>query len=49
MYAPTDDRDSNTKDEFYAMLQAEVYKAPGGDKVVALGNFNARVGNNVEE
>ena len=49
VYAPTDDRYSNTKDEIYALLLEQVDRAPGGDKVVVLGNFNARVGNNVEE
>ena len=40
VYAPTDDRDSKTKDKFYALLPEEVHKAPRRDEVVVLGNFN---------
>ena len=49
VYVPTDDRDSETKDGFYSKLQDLVDRAPRGDKVVVLGDFNARVGNDVEE
>ena len=49
VYAPTDDRDNKTKDGFYAQLQEVVDRTPRGDKVVVLGDFNARVGNDVEE
>ena len=49
VYAPTDDRDSDTKDGFYAQLQEVVERAPREDKVVVLADFNARVGNDVEE
>ena len=47
VYAPTDDRDNNTKEQFYASLQEVVDKAPRGDKVVVMGDLNASVGNNV--
>ena len=49
VYAPTDDRDNETKDGFYALLQEVVDKAPRGDKVMMMGDFNARVGNDAEE
>ena len=49
VYAPTDDRDSETKAGFYSQLQEVVDRAPRGDKVVVLGDFNAKVGNDVEE
>ena len=47
MYAPTDDRDKDTKEQFYALLQEVVDRAPRGDKVVEMGDLNAGVGNNV--
>lgn len=37
VYAPTDDRDSETKDAFYAQLQEVVDKAPRGDKEIMQG------------
>ena len=49
VYAPTDDRDSETKDSFYSQLQEVVDRAPRVDKVVVMGDFTARVGNDVEE
>ena len=47
VYAPTDDRDNDIKDDFYSVLQEVLYRAPRGDKVVIMGDLNARVGNNV--
>ena len=47
VYAPTDDKDNDTKEEFYAVLQEVIARAQRGDKVVVMGDFNARVGNNV--
>ena len=47
VYAPKDDRDNNTKEEFYASLQEVVDNAPRGNKVVVMGDLNASVGNNV--
>ena len=46
VYAPTDDRDNETKDEFYAQLQEVVDRVPRGDKVVVLGDFNAMMWKN---
>ena len=39
VYAPTDDRDNETKDGFYAQLQEVVDRVPRGDKVVVLGDL----------
>ena len=47
MYTPIDDRDKDTKEQFYTSLQEVMDRAPRGDKVVVMGNLNARVGNNV--
>ena len=47
MYAPTDDKANDTKEEFYAALQEVIARAQRGDKVVVMGELNARVGNNV--
>ena len=47
VYAPRDDKNNDIKDEFYTVLQEVVDKAPRGDKVVVMGDFNARVSNNV--
>ena len=49
VYAPTDDRDNETKDGCNALLQEVVDKAPRGDKVMMMGDFNARFGNDAEE
>ena len=43
VYAPTDDRDNDTKEPYYASLQEVV----DSDKVVVMGYLNARVSNNV--
>ena len=47
VYAPTDDKDNNTKEEFYAWLQEVIARTQRGDRVVVMGDFNVRVGNNV--
>ena len=49
VYAPTDDRDSETKDGFYSQLQEVIDRAPRGDAVVVMWDFNARVRNDVEK
>lgn len=43
-YAPTLDTDENIKDAFYESLDAALTKIPGSDKLVLMGDFNARVG-----
>ena len=48
VYAPTDDRDPSIKDDFYGDLQMAINRTPRGDKLIVLGDFNARVGNNIE-
>ena len=44
VYAPTDDKDNDTKVEFYAWLQEVIARTQRGDRVVVMGDF---VGNNV--
>ena len=46
VYAPTDDSSQEIKDGFYEKLQSVVDKTPRGEKLVILGDLNARVGNN---
>ena len=46
VYAPTDDFSQEIKDVFYEKLQSVVDKTPRGEKLVILGDLNARVGNN---
>ena len=46
VYAPTDDSSQKIKDGFYKKLQNVVDKTPRGEKLVILGDLNARVGNN---
>lgn len=43
-YAPTLDADNNTKDAFYESLDAVLSTIPDSDKLVLMGDFNARVG-----
>ena len=47
VYAPTDNKDNDTKEEFYAWLQEVIARTQRGDRVVVMGDFNERVGNNV--
>ena len=44
VYAPTFNSTAETKDEFYRELQKEISKAPAGDVLITLGDWNARVG-----
>ena len=45
-YAPTDDSCQEIKDGFYKKLWSVVDKTLRGEKMVILGDLNARVGNN---
>lgn len=45
-YSPTNDRDEDTKDEFYDQLQAELENIPRHDLKIVMGDMNAKVGNN---
>ena len=45
-YAPTLPSDEDVKDRFYDVLDEALHKVPKGDKILLLGDFNARVGKN---
>ena len=44
-YAPTLDADDEHKEAFYSALDLAISRTPATDKLVVLGDFNARVGN----
>ena len=43
-YAPTNDSDEGSKEDFYSQLREEVEKAPRHDLLVVMGDPNAEVG-----
>ena len=43
-YAPTNDADEETKDNFYEQLQMVVSKVPRHDMLLIMGDLNAKVG-----
>ena len=43
-YAPTLLSDDETKDHYYAMLWSTLMQVPRRDKLIVLGDFNARIG-----
>ena len=43
-YAPTNDADDATKQDFYNLLQAVLDTAKQKDLVILMGDFNAKVG-----
>ena len=45
-YAPTLPSSDQSKLEFYAALESILQKIPSSDKVILMGDFNARVGSN---
>ena len=47
VYATTEDSKNEVKDDFYEQLEGTVREAPKQNKLVALGDLNARVGGNV--
>lgn len=45
-YAPTEDAEDTTKDDFYSQLTATVHKIAKRDILILTGDFNAKIGNN---
>jgi len=43
-YAPTLPSDDETKEHYYAMLRSTLTQVPRKDKLIVLGDFNARIG-----
>lgn len=48
VYAPTPQEESVDKDRFCSELQSALHQAPADNKVIILGNVNARVGRDSE-
>ena len=48
IYSPTLQADPTEKDKFYSDLLSLLQNAPADDKVIILGDFNARVGQDAE-
>lgn len=46
VYSPTNDAESDVKQDFYEALQAEIEKIPKHDLTIVMGDLNAKVGNN---
>ena len=44
VYAPTNDKDDEVKEEFYSLLSSELHKIPKHDLLMVNGDFNAKVG-----
>ena len=44
VYAPTETSDELVKDQFYESLGEHLQKVPANDKIILLGDLNARVG-----
>ena len=44
-YAPTNDADDETKDEFYQLLEETTRKLSTKDITIVMGDMNAKVGN----
>lgn len=47
-YAPTLDSDDNTKEAFYSDLEKILSATPKEDKIILMGDFNARIGRDHE-
>ena len=44
VYAPTNDAEDESKEEFYEQLQWEVEAAPRHDVLIVMGDLNAKIG-----
>ena len=48
MYAPTNDAEDESKEEFYEQLQREVEATPRHDVLIVMGDLNAKIGQDNE-
>ena len=48
IYAPTMTQSAENKEKFYEELRNFLYSVPRQDKLILMGDFNARVGNDIE-
>ena len=49
VYAPTLTCDENEKEAFYQQLSYQISRVPAGDRLIILGDFNARVGRKYQQ
>ena len=47
IYAPEDNKAKEERDSFYEKLQNIIESIPQNDSIIILGDFNARIGNEV--
>ena len=48
VYAPTNDAEDESKEEFYEQLQREVKATPRYDVLIVMGDLNAKIGQDNE-
>ena len=48
VYAPTNDAEDESKEEFYEQLQREVEATPRHDVLIVMGDLNAKIGQDNE-
>ena len=48
VYAPTNDADTNEKDGFFELLQQVYDRTPRHDIIITMGNWNAKLGHQME-
>jgi hypothetical protein len=48
IHAPTEEKSADEKDTFYELLEKEYDKCPSNDIKILLGDFNAKIGQQIE-